>query len=295
MLADGRLRAHRTRDPRAGRVQLQRALGRQQHRLARLRVVAQPRVARQADARATVDHAGGPPALAACTQSTRCHRISVLRTSAATHISCNGRDVAWRPRRPTPLRRRGGRAGRGPGSTPALRRRPTGSAAPTRRCAWTSGRARTSRSATTPPPPPAGSRGRASRTNRTRSARPAARAGSSRPRRDRDRPPPRAAATAPARRPRRVAVVVVDAADPGPPERRVLRLRHDERVLDGDARLVVVAVQRPGLQLARGSARRRACAGGTGAGRGSGARPRRAGAPRTPRRARASARVPLTA
>ena len=63
----------------------------------------------------------------------------------------------------------------------------------------TSGRARTSRSATTRPPRPAGARGTARRRRRRRSARPAARGGSSRPPRGRARRLRRAAATARAR------------------------------------------------------------------------------------------------
>src|SRR6185503_8409807 len=46
-----------------------------------------------------------------------------------------------------------------------------------------------------------------------------------------------------------VAVVVVDAADPRATEARVLGLRDDERVLDGDPRLVIVAVRDPRLEL----------------------------------------------
>ena len=45
------------------------------------------------------------------------------------------------------------------------------------------------------------------------------------------------------------AVVIVDPADPHPAERRIVRLRHDDRVLDGNPRLVVVAVQHPLLEL----------------------------------------------
>jgi hypothetical protein len=47
------------------------------------------------------------------------------------------------------------------------------------------------------------------------------------------------------------AVVIVDARDPRAPEGRVLRLREDETILDGDARLVVVAVGDPRADLAR--------------------------------------------
>src|SRR5262249_53637480 len=47
----------------------------------------------------------------------------------------------------------------------------------------------------------------------------------------------------------RIAVVIADAPDPHAPERRVLALRQDDGVLDGHARLVVVAVQHPLLQL----------------------------------------------
>src|SRR5262249_56879031 len=70
--------------------------------------------------------------------------------------------------------------------------------------------------------------------------------------------PPAAARPPPPRQPQplreaaavgSVAVVVGDAPDPGPPERRVVRLGDDDRVLDRDPRLVVVAVQRPGLEL----------------------------------------------
>ena len=43
--------------------------------------------------------------------------------------------------------------------------------------------------------------------------------------------------------------MIVDAPDPGAPERRVLGLGHDDRVLDRNARLVVVAVQRPGREI----------------------------------------------
>src|SRR5262245_6130910 len=48
---------------------------------------------------------------------------------------------------------------------------------------------------------------------------------------------------------RRVAVVIPDASNPHPPERRIFRLRQDDRVLDRHARLVVVAVQHPLLEL----------------------------------------------
>ena len=46
-----------------------------------------------------------------------------------------------------------------------------------------------------------------------------------------------------------LAVVVLDPPDPRSAERGVLRLRQDDRVLDRDARLVVVAVQHPLLEL----------------------------------------------
>ena len=48
---------------------------------------------------------------------------------------------------------------------------------------------------------------------------------------------------------RTIAVVVVDAPDPGAPEGRILRFGKDDRVLDGDPRLVVVAVQHPRREL----------------------------------------------
>src|SRR5207302_11283350 len=46
-----------------------------------------------------------------------------------------------------------------------------------------------------------------------------------------------------------LAVVVADPVDPHPPEGRVVGLGDDDRVLDGDARLVVVAVEHPLLEL----------------------------------------------
>src|SRR5438132_878105 len=46
------------------------------------------------------------------------------------------------------------------------------------------------------------------------------------------------------------AVVILDAVDPHAPEGGVLALGEDERVLDGDARLVIEAVQHPALELA---------------------------------------------
>ena len=49
-----------------------------------------------------------------------------------------------------------------------------------------------------------------------------------------------------------VAVVVVDALHPAAPEARVRGLREDQPVLDRDARLVVVAVAHPGLDLLPG-------------------------------------------
>ena len=52
--------------------------------------------------------------------------------------------------------------------------------------------------------------------------------------------------------PRLVAVVVADAADPHAAEGRIFRLGQDDGVLDGDARLVVVAVQHPLLELELG-------------------------------------------
>src|SRR3989442_11041934 len=45
------------------------------------------------------------------------------------------------------------------------------------------------------------------------------------------------------------AVVIVNPADPHPAEGRVFRLRDDDRVLDGNARLVVVTIQYPLLEL----------------------------------------------
>src|SRR5207245_162323 len=47
-------------------------------------------------------------------------------------------------------------------------------------------------------------------------------------------------------------VVVLDAMDPHPPERRILGLRQDDRVLDRDPRLIVVAVEYPLLELSLG-------------------------------------------
>src|SRR5919108_1242256 len=46
-----------------------------------------------------------------------------------------------------------------------------------------------------------------------------------------------------------VAVVISNAADPHPPERGVVRLGQDDRVLDRHARLIVVAIEHPLLQL----------------------------------------------
>src|SRR5262249_35746167 len=45
------------------------------------------------------------------------------------------------------------------------------------------------------------------------------------------------------------AVMVDDPVQPEAAEARILRLREDERVLDGNARLIVVAVGDPGAQL----------------------------------------------
>jgi hypothetical protein len=44
-------------------------------------------------------------------------------------------------------------------------------------------------------------------------------------------------------------VVVVDSPYPRSPERRILRFRDQDRVFDGDARLVVIAILHPALDL----------------------------------------------
>jgi hypothetical protein len=46
--------------------------------------------------------------------------------------------------------------------------------------------------------------------------------------------------------------MIVDATDPHPPEGWILRFRENERILDGNARLVVVAIADPPLQLLAG-------------------------------------------
>src|SRR5205814_6068559 len=46
-----------------------------------------------------------------------------------------------------------------------------------------------------------------------------------------------------------VPVVIANPTDPHPPEGRILRLAEDQRVLDRHARLVVVAIQHPLLEL----------------------------------------------
>src|ERR1700721_1487887 len=46
-----------------------------------------------------------------------------------------------------------------------------------------------------------------------------------------------------------VAIVVEDALPPGHAKRGILAARQNRRVLDGNVRLIIVAVERPGLQL----------------------------------------------
>ncbi len=49
--------------------------------------------------------------------------------------------------------------------------------------------------------------------------------------------------------PRAVAIVVDDALAPGPPKSGILAARENRGILDRDAALICVAIQRPGLQL----------------------------------------------
>ena len=49
-----------------------------------------------------------------------------------------------------------------------------------------------------------------------------------------------------------ISVVIVDALDPRPAEAGILRLGEDDRVLDGHAALIIVAIEHPLLQLCLG-------------------------------------------
>jgi hypothetical protein len=51
-----------------------------------------------------------------------------------------------------------------------------------------------------------------------------------------------------------VTIVIDDALAPDAPQRGVGHARQDDRILDGDDRLIIIAIQRPGLQLALGQA-----------------------------------------